>query len=77
MKIVLPKWVYKNLDKFGNCALPNVCNEMNKRDLEKHLSKVMGVKVEVRVAHFKDEKNDYAPLKKETINDYLVAEEKR
>lgn len=78
MKIVLPNWVYRNLNDFGNCALPNICNDMEIPSLERHLTNKMGVKIKVRVAYMREEKTLYTPLKKSYgLTKYLIAEEKR
>jgi hypothetical protein len=72
MKIVLPSWVYRNLTKFRNVALPNSCNKLDRDELIKHLSKEVGFKVKLRDAIYKDYKD-----KKINEYPYLIAEAKR
>ena len=77
MKKVLPSWVYRNLEEYGNCALPNDCCGMDEKALESHLSQVMKTKIKVRVAYFKGETTDYTIGKKlGNGKPYFIAEER-
>ena len=51
MRIQLPSWVYRNLELFKNCALPNT--KYTKEQLVDHLSHRMKRNVRIRSAIFK------------------------
>lgn len=73
--IVLPNWVYRNLNRFGNCALPDVCNKMNTTSLKQHLSRKMGFKVNIREAIFIDsDKYGVSDQRATKEKHYLIAE---
>lgn len=72
MKIALPSWVYRLLTKFGNVALPNSCNKLDRKQLQKHLSEKVGFAVNIREATYKDYKD-----KKIIEYPYLIAEVKK
>ena len=74
-QIKLPEWVYKNLEDYGNCALPNWCNDIEKKDLEKHLSEKTGLKIVLRDADFV--KVESTSKKLEINQHYYIAEEKK
>ena len=70
--IRLPDWVYRNLLKYQNCALPNKCNEMNRDRLKAHLEQELDAKVVIRQAIFKET----IKLGKVIEHPYLIAEVK-
>ena len=74
-KISLPDWVYRNLNDFGNCALPNDCNDIPKERLEKHLSEKMGRPIVCRLADFV--KVESTAKKLEINQHYYIAEDKK
>lgn len=49
-KIQLPEWVYRNLNKYGNCALPKT--KYSSEQLRKHLTHWAGKAVRIRSAIF-------------------------
>jgi len=69
--IELPKWVYKVLSTYGNVALPNECKTMNRKELIKHLTKMVGFKVKIREVKFVD----YKVKSSDVETTYLIAEE--
>lgn len=76
MAIMLPDYVYRNLIKFRNCALPNKCLEMNKQSLERHLSKKVGFEIKIRKAYYETEMTDYTRGRKtKGKKPCLIAEE--
>jgi len=36
-KLTIPNWVFDCLNKYGNCALPNTCVEMDRDELKHFL----------------------------------------
>lgn len=74
-KINLPKWVFKNLNDYGNCALPNECNDIPKEELELYLSEKAGRNIKVRQAGFV--KTESAAKKLEINCYYYIAEERK
>lgn len=74
-KISLPDWVYRNLNDFGNCALPNDCNDIPKERLEKHLTEKMGRPIKCRLADFV--KVESTAKKLEINQHYYIAEDKK
>lgn len=50
MRIQLPEWVYRNLNNYGNCALPKT--KYTKEQLIDHLSYKMKRNVRIRSATF-------------------------
>ena len=58
MKIELPDWVYSALKRYGNVALPNNCNEMDRTELKKVIEKKVGSKVVIRETQLMDCGND-------------------
>lgn len=71
----LPKWVYRNLAEYGNCALPNSCNDIPIEELEKHFSKVMHKECSIRVADFV--KTESTKNKKDILKHYYIVEERK
>lgn len=74
-KIKLPEWVYKTLKEYGNCALPNECNEMNVKELKKHLTEFYGSEITLRKCVFVD--SDLHTYKRDKVSEYYVAEDRR
>ena len=72
MKIELPNWVYVQLHKYHNLALPDIAKKYNRKSLEIHLAYKVGFDVKVREAIFKNFVNK-KEIKEIT---YLIAEEK-
>lgn len=72
--IPIPNWVIKNLDNFGNCALPNNLMKHSILGLEKALERKTGIKTKIRKAKFPiyDKFGNV-----ERYDDYLIAEEVR
>ena len=69
----LPKWVFDNLEAYGNCALPNECLEWDREELKRYLENHTGEKIKLREAKFnRYEENSYRKLARTEI--YLVAE---
>ena len=74
-KIKLPEWVYRNIDEYGNCALPNECLEMDADLLVAHLREKSGRPITLRKCEFID--SDLKTYKREKISEYLIAEDRR
>ena len=70
-KIQLESYVYRNLIKYRNVALPYKCNGMNREELIKHLQDNVGFKVKLRDAIYEDALT-YGDT---TRKPYLIAEE--
>lgn len=68
-KIQLPEWVYRNLDLYGNCALPDT--KYTTHQLYKHLVHRTGKRIRIRPAIFKQ----FNPRTHKTLETtYYVAE---
>lgn len=78
VKIILPDWVYRNLRRFGNCALPNICTSMERVSLKRHLTYMIGRTIKLREAKFIVSEDNFTDGNHRNIKytTYLIAEEK-
>lgn len=77
---MIPTWVIKNLNEYGNCALPNAYTTKNRQKLIEKLEEATGEKISIRECQY-NRKEDFIfgsnIRKKPNITIYLVAETKR
>jgi len=52
MTITLPDWVFDCLDKYGNCALPKSCVEMDRKQLIQYLESKTGHKINIKESSY-------------------------
>lgn len=69
---VFPNWVYKCLEDYGNCALPNSVMDYDRDFLIKHFEKETGRPVRIRQAMFPFYDNSQNLVEEKP---YLIAEE--
>ena len=54
----LPNWVYETLKRYGNVALPNFCNDMDREELKKDIERNVGFKVVIKEIEITECGND-------------------
>ena len=73
-EIILPHWVYRNLDKFHNVLLPRNCVKIDREMLLNHLQKKSGLKINLREIELEDVANDFYIKKHIKTTKFLIAE---
>jgi len=76
-KFELPKWVYDTLEKRKNVALPDMCNELNRDSLRRHLANKVGFRVKMRKAIYVYEYCLSNGKRIKVEKPYLIAERKK